>query len=118
MRTCQFFEIIGVLNGRRDFVISAGPFAEINETTAVGAEGEVLVGGENNFATGGAEESFGHGVTVLLISTYQMLRRWKAIHGQDTLALTFDRKRGYIQVECRLESLTINSNFCKERWTY
>lgn len=57
----QLFEIVGVLNGRGDLVVSAGPFAEVNEAAAVGAEGKVLVGGEDDFAAGGTEEGFGHG---------------------------------------------------------
>jgi hypothetical protein len=61
----EFFEEVGVLDGRGDFVVSAGPLAEIEDAAAVGAEGEVVVGGEDYFAAGWAEESFRHGVTIL-----------------------------------------------------
>ena len=54
----EFFEKIGILNGRGDFVVPTGPFAEVDAAAAVGAEGEVLVGGEDDFAAGGAEECF------------------------------------------------------------
>jgi hypothetical protein len=61
----EFFEEIGVLDGGGDLVVPAGPLAEVEDAAAVGAEGEVLVGGENYFTAGGAEESFRHGVTIL-----------------------------------------------------
>ena len=60
----QLFEIVGVLNGGGDFIATTGPLAEVDEAAAVGAEGEVLVGGENDFAAGGAEKGFGHGDTL------------------------------------------------------
>jgi hypothetical protein len=56
--TGQLFEIVGVLYGRGDFIVSAGPFAQVENAAAVGAEGEVLVGSENYFAAGRAEECF------------------------------------------------------------
>ena len=61
----QLFEVVGVLNGGGDLVVSAGPFAQVEDAATVGAEGEVLVGGEDYFAAGGAEESFRHGGTDL-----------------------------------------------------
>lgn len=54
----EFFEVVGVLDGGGDLVVSAGPFAEVEDAAAVGAEGEVRVGGEDDFAAGGAEERF------------------------------------------------------------
>ena len=58
VRAGEFFEEVRVLDGGGDFVGSAGPFAEVEEAAAVGAEGEVLAGGEDDFAAGGAEEGF------------------------------------------------------------
>ena len=57
----QFFEEVGVLDGGGDFVVAGGPLAEIEDSAAVGAEGEELVGGEDYFSAGGAEEGFGGG---------------------------------------------------------
>ena len=57
----QFFEEVGVLDGGGDLVVAGGPFAEVEDSTAVRAEGEVLVGGEDYFSAGGAEEGFGSG---------------------------------------------------------
>ena len=57
----QLFEIVGVLNGGGDFIATTGPLAEVDEAAAVGAEGEVLVGGENDFAADRTEEGFGCG---------------------------------------------------------
>lgn len=57
----EFFEEVGVLDGRGDFVVSAGPFAEVEEAAAVGAEGEVFGSGEHYFAAGGAKEGFWSG---------------------------------------------------------
>ena len=54
----EFFEEVGVLNGGGDFVVAGGPFAEVEDAAAVGAEGEVVVGSEDDFAAGGAEEGF------------------------------------------------------------
>ena len=56
----QFFEKVRVLDRAGDHVVSTGPYAEVEDTATVGAEGKVLVGGEDDFATGGAEECFGH----------------------------------------------------------
>jgi hypothetical protein len=61
----QLFEEIGVLDGRGYLVVSAGPLAEIEEATTIGTEGEVLVGGENDFAADGTEEGFGHNVFIV-----------------------------------------------------
>jgi hypothetical protein len=55
----QLFEEVGILDGSGDFVVAGGPFAEVEDAAAVGAEGEVVVGGEDYFAAGGAEEGFG-----------------------------------------------------------
>jgi hypothetical protein len=65
VRAGELFEEVGILDGGGDFVVAGGPFAEVEDTAAVGAEGEVFVGDEDDFATGGAEECFwcGHGVT-------------------------------------------------------
>ena len=40
----ELFEEIGVLDRGGDLVVAAGPFAEVEQTAAVRAEGEVLVG--------------------------------------------------------------------------
>ena len=58
-RAGEFFEKVGVLDWGGDFVASASPFPEVEDAAAVGAEGEVLVGDEDDFAAGGAEECFG-----------------------------------------------------------
>jgi hypothetical protein len=58
VRAGQLFEVVRVLNGRGDLVLSACPFAEIEDATAVRTKGEVLVGGEDYFAAGGAKERF------------------------------------------------------------
>ncbi len=58
----EVFEEVGVEDGGGDFVVAGGPLAEVDEAAAVGAEGEVFVGGEDDFAAGGAEEGFGLGV--------------------------------------------------------
>jgi len=60
IRAGKFFEIIGILNGRGDFVLSACPFTEIQKSATVRTEGKILVGGEDNFAAGRTEESFWH----------------------------------------------------------
>jgi len=57
----QFFEEVGILDGAADLVVAAGPLAEVKDAAAVGAEGEVGVRGEDDFAAGRAEEGFGHG---------------------------------------------------------
>ncbi len=56
--TRELFEKIGVLNRGRDLVVAAGPFAEVDATAAVGAEGEVFVAGEDDVATGGTAKGF------------------------------------------------------------
>lgn len=61
----ELFEVVGVLNRRRDLVVAAGPFAEVEDAAAVGAKRKVLVGGEDYFTTGGAEERFGHGIFIV-----------------------------------------------------
>jgi hypothetical protein len=58
VRTGELFEVIGVLDGSGDLVVSAGPFAEVEDAATVRAEGEVLVGGEDYFAADRAEECF------------------------------------------------------------
>jgi hypothetical protein len=55
----EFFEEVGVLDGRGDFVVAAGPFAEVDAAAAVGAEGEVFAAGEDQGAAGGAAQRFG-----------------------------------------------------------
>jgi hypothetical protein len=61
----QLFEEVGVLDGSADFVVAAGPLAEIDAAAAVGAEGEVIAFGEYDVSAGGAAESFGHGVNIV-----------------------------------------------------
>ena len=56
----QLFEEVGVLDGGGDFVVSAGPFAEVEDAAAVAAEGEVFAVDEDNIAAGRAEEGFRH----------------------------------------------------------
>jgi len=56
--TCELFEEVGVLNRGRDLIVAAGPFAQIDATAAVGAEGEVFVAGEDDVATGGTAKGF------------------------------------------------------------
>lgn len=58
----EIFKEVGVEDGGGDFVVPGGPFAEVDHAAAVGAEGEVFAGGEDDFAAGGAEEGFGRGV--------------------------------------------------------
>jgi hypothetical protein len=53
-RAGQIFEEVGVLDGGGDFVVAAGPFAEVDTAAAVGAEGEVFVLFEDQGAAGGA----------------------------------------------------------------
>ena len=66
----EVFEEVGVEDGGGDFVVSGGPLSEVDEAAAFGAEGEVLVGDEDELAAGGAEEGFGlevgHGVCLYL----------------------------------------------------
>ena len=38
----ELFEEVGVLDRSGDFVVAAGPFAEVDAAAAVGAEGEVF----------------------------------------------------------------------------
>ena len=60
----EFLEEVWALDGGADLVASAGPFAEVEDTATVRAEGEVLVGDEDDFAACWAKESFGgHGVS-------------------------------------------------------
>jgi hypothetical protein len=68
VRAGEFFEEVGVLDGRADLVVSGGPLAEVEDAAAVGAEGEVFVGGEDDLAARRAEECFGsagHGSFIL-----------------------------------------------------
>jgi len=60
IRAGQFFEVVGILNRRGDFVLSACPFTEVQKSATVRTEGKILVGGEDNFAAGRTEESFWH----------------------------------------------------------
>jgi hypothetical protein len=62
------------MDGGGDDVAAGGPFAEVEDATAVGAEGEVGRGGEDYFAAGGAEEGFGCGHEV----GSQGLRSWSS----------------------------------------
>jgi hypothetical protein len=64
-RAGQLFEEIGILDGGGDLVVSAGPLAEVEEAATIGTEREVLVRGEDDFATDGAEESFWHNVFIV-----------------------------------------------------
>jgi hypothetical protein len=57
----EFLEEVGVLNGGGDFVVAAGPFAEVDAPAAVGAEGEVFATGEDDVAAGGAAKGFNLG---------------------------------------------------------
>jgi len=57
----EAFENLGVEDGRADLVVARGPFAEVEDAAAVGAEGEVFAGGEDDLAADGAEERFGGG---------------------------------------------------------
>ena len=52
----EFFEEVGVLDGGGDFVVAAGPLAEVDAAAAVGAEREVFASCENDIAAGGAAE--------------------------------------------------------------
>jgi hypothetical protein len=54
----EFLEQVGVLDGGRDFIVAAGPFAEVDAAAAVGAEGEVFATGEDDVAAGGAAKGF------------------------------------------------------------
>ena len=54
----QFFKEVGVLDGGGDFVIAAGPFAEVDAAAAVGTEGEVFAAGEDDSSARGAAEGF------------------------------------------------------------
>jgi hypothetical protein len=55
----ELFEQVGILDGGGDFVVAGGPFAEVEDAAAIGAEGEEVAGDQDDFAAGGAEESFG-----------------------------------------------------------
>ncbi len=61
VRAGELFEEIGILDGRGDFVVAAGPFAEVDAAAAVGAEREVFAGGEDDVAAGGAAEGLDSG---------------------------------------------------------
>ena len=52
--TGELFEKVGILDRGRDFVVAAGPFAEVDATAAVGAEGRVFASCKNDVAAGGA----------------------------------------------------------------
>jgi hypothetical protein len=58
LRAGQLFEEVRVLDGGGDFVIAGGPFAEVDAAATVAAEGEVLVGGEDDGAAGGTAKRF------------------------------------------------------------
>jgi hypothetical protein len=77
----ELFEEVGVLDGARDFVVSAGPLAEVDAATAVGAEGEVFAAGQYDGTTGGAAKGFGfrggclrHGPSLILSGAGQKRR--------------------------------------------
>jgi hypothetical protein len=53
----EFFEEVGVLDRGGDFVIAAGPFAEVDAATAIRAEREVFALGKDDVAAGGAAEN-------------------------------------------------------------
>ena len=54
----QFFEQVGVLDGSGNFVIAAGPLAQVDAAATVRAEGEVFAAGKDDGAAGGAAEGF------------------------------------------------------------
>ena len=54
----EIFEEVGVEDGRADLVVAGGPLAEVDDTAALGAEGD-LGGVEGDFlAADGAVEDF------------------------------------------------------------
>ena len=57
----DFLEEVGVLDRGGDFVVAAGPLAEVDAAAAVGAEGEVFAAGEDDIAAGGAAKGFNLG---------------------------------------------------------
>jgi hypothetical protein len=50
----EAFEDFGVEDGGGDFVVSAGPFTEVDAAAAVAAEGDVFAAEEDDFVAGGA----------------------------------------------------------------
>jgi len=54
----ELFEEVGVLDGSGDLVVAGGPLAEVEKAAALGAEGKVLAGGEDDFVASGAEQCF------------------------------------------------------------
>jgi hypothetical protein len=57
----EFFEEIGILDGCGDFIVAAGPLAEVDAAAAIGAEGEVFAGGEDDVAASGATKGLDFG---------------------------------------------------------
>src|SRR5205823_12491455 len=57
-RAGELFEEVGVLDRAGDFIVSAGPFAEIDAAAAVGAEREVFAAGEDDGPAGGTAQRF------------------------------------------------------------
>ena len=55
----EFFEEVGVLDGGGDFVVAAGPFAEVDPAAAVGAEGKVFAAGEYDVSASRATQGPG-----------------------------------------------------------
>ena len=55
----ELFEEVGVLDGGGDFVIAAGPLAEVDTAAAVGAEGEVFAAGEYDVSASRATQGPG-----------------------------------------------------------
>ena len=63
------------MDGAGDFVVAAGPFAEVDAAATVGAEGKVFAAGKDDGAAGWAAECFGfrgggscHGSFILIPS--------------------------------------------------
>src|SRR5262249_43888754 len=52
----QILEHLGIGNGSRDNVTTAGPLSEIDQPASVAAEGKVLVTGRHDRAAGGAAQ--------------------------------------------------------------
>jgi hypothetical protein len=85
----ELFEEVGVLDGGGDLIVAGGPFAEVEDAAAVGAEGEVLVGGEDYFAAGGAEEGFGCGAHSRVNSkAVKFCRQYRFFRWMDARATT------------------------------
>src|SRR5580693_3652641 len=74
----ELFEEVGVLDGGGDFVVAAGPFAEVDAAAAVGAEGEVFAAGEDEVAAGGAAQGFDFRVGRLRHDTPSLILFWWA----------------------------------------